>query len=78
MKLHTLIQNEKNKLGTKKAYSGLWAGMLKNCCHICNQCPQICLIAKFRVKIRILKFGTKNALFEFLGSNFEKPLSCLQ
>ena len=38
-------------------------GMSKNYCHICNQHRLICLIAKFCAKIRILKFGTKNALF---------------
>ena len=54
-------------------YLGFWARILKNYCHICNQRPPIDLIAKFRKKTRILKFGTKNVLF--LGSNFEKPLS---
>ena len=46
-------------------YLGLWAGMLKNYCHICNQTPPIYLMTEFRAKIRILKFGTKNALFRY-------------
>ena len=37
--------------------------MFKSYCRICNQHPPICLIAKFRARIRILKFGTENALF---------------
>ena len=60
------MQNKnRNKLRTKSALLGLWAGMLKNYRHICNQRPPICLIAKFRVKIRILKHGTKNAFCVF-------------
>ena len=69
---------QKNKHETKKVYLCLWDRMLKTYYHICNQRPPICLIAKFLVKLRIFKFGTKNALFGFLGSNFEKPLSYLQ
>ena len=33
----------------------------------CNQCPPIYLMAKFRAKIRILKFGTKDGLFGWFG-----------
>ena len=51
------------KFETKHALFGSLAGMLKNYCDICNQRPPNCLIAKFRAKIRILKFGIKNALF---------------
>ena len=51
-------------------YLGLWAGMLKNFCHICNQHPPIYLIAKFGAKIRIVKFGNKNALFGCFGQKF--------
>ena len=44
--------------------TGVWVFWnFKNYCHICNQHRLICLIAKFCAKIRILKFGTKNALF---------------
>ena len=48
--------------------------MLKKYCHICNQRPPICLIAKFRTKIRITKFGTKNALFGCFGQQFRKTI----
>ena len=51
----------KNKLRTKNVLLGLWALMFKNCCHICNHRPPICIIGNFRAKIGILKFGTKNA-----------------
>ena len=63
-------------MAPKKLSLGLWAGMLKNYCHICNQRPPICLIAKFCGKVRTRKFGTKN--LGVLGSNVEKPLSYLQ
>ena len=59
-------------MGLKKLYLGLWNGMLKNYWHIYNQRPPICLIAKFRAKIRIPKFGTKNALFGCFGQQFWK------
>ena len=48
--------------------------MLKNYYHIYNQRRPICLIAKFRSKIRILKFGTKNALFGCFGQQFCKTI----
>ena len=41
------------------------AGIWKYYCHIWHQRPGICLLAKFDVKIKILKFGTKNAWFEY-------------
>ena len=69
-KLYIFIQNEKN-LGLKKIYLGLWAGMLKN---YCNQHPPICLIAKFRAKIRSLKFGARNALFRCFWEQFQKTV----
>ena len=40
----------KNKLTTKNALLGLWAGMFKDYYHICNERPQICLIAKISCK----------------------------
>ena len=55
-------------------YLGLWAGMLKNYCHICDQRLLIYRIAKFRSKIRIFKFGTKNALFGCFGQQFQKTI----
>ena len=46
--------------------------MLINYCHIPNQTPPNCLIAKFCAKI--LKFGTKNALFGYFGLRFWKTV----
>ena len=55
-------------------YFGLWAGMVKKYCHICNQPPPICLTAKLRAKIRFLKFRTKNALFRCFGQQLWKSI----
>ena len=73
-KQHSQICENKVSSKTKKIffrpkmlYLPLWAGMLKNYCHICNQRPPIYLMAKFRAKMRILKFGFKNALFGCFG-----------
>ena len=57
----------KENLGPKMFYVGLWDGMLKNYCHICNQRLPICLIVKFCEKIKILKLGIKTALFGCSG-----------
>ena len=46
----------------------------KSYCHISNQRPQICLIAKFSAITKILKFGTKNALFRCFGQQFRKTI----
>ena len=48
--------------------------MLKNYCHIYNQRPSICVIAKFRAKTRIPKFGTKKVLFGSFGQQFRKTI----
>ena len=53
-------KRKKIKLVPKKLCLGL----------VCNQRPPICLIPKFCAKVRILKFGTKNALFECFGWQF--------
>ena len=54
-------------LGPKMLYFGVFY------CHISNQHPRICLISKFRAKIKILKFGIKNAWLEvFLGWKLAK------
>ena len=46
--------------------------------HICNQRPPICLIAKFRAKIReFLNLEPKMPSLCVLESNFEKLLSFL-
>ena len=73
-KQHSQICENKVSSKTKKIffrpkmlYLPLWAGMLKNYCDICNQRPPIYLMAKFRAKMRILKFGFKNALFGCFG-----------
>ena len=64
-------------MGTRKALFGSLGGVLKNYCHIhnCNQRPPVCLIAKFRAKIRILEFGTRNALFGCFGQQFRKTIA---
>ena len=49
----------------KSSNLSYWTGILKNYCHIWNQHPWICLIAKFHEKIKIPKIGTKNALFGY-------------
>ena len=49
-----------------------WAGIWKQYCHIWNRHPRICLIAKFREKSKILKFGTKNAWFGYFGDRILK------
>ena len=65
--------------GTKNVlFEHFWDGILRNYCHIWNQGPRICLIVKFHAKIKILKFGTRNAYLGVLGSNFEKLLSHLK
>ena len=59
-------------------YMGLWAGMLKSYCHFWNQRPPIYLMAKFRAKVRIFKFGTKIFYLGVLGSKIGRPLSYLK
>ena len=49
-----------------------WAGIWKQYYHIWNQHPRICLIAKFREKTKIPKFGTKNALFGYFWARILK------
>ena len=51
-------------------YSG--AGISKYYCHIWNQRPQICLIAKFREKRKTPKFGIKNALLGYFCAGISK------
>ena len=52
----------KTKLERKMLCFGSLARMLKKYCHISNKRPPNCVIRKFRAKLRILKFGTKNCL----------------
>ena len=49
-----------------------WAWISKNYCHIWNQRPRICIIAKFREKMKIPKFGTKNVLFAYFWAGIWK------
>ena len=60
----------KKNLHLKILYLGLWAGLLKKYVHIWNQCPPICLISNFLVKMTMLKLGTKNALFGYFCAAF--------
>ena len=65
--LQNLVQKIKIlKFGTKNALFGyFWARIWKWYCHIWNQHPRICLIAKFCKKTKTPKFGTKNALLGY-------------
>ena len=67
-------KTKKTFLGPKMLCLGLWTGMMKNYCHICNQRPSIYLTAKFCTKIRIVKFGTKNTLFGCFAQKFWKTI----
>ena len=49
-----------------------WAGIWKYYCHIWNLHPRICLFVKFGAKIKIHKFGTKNALFGYFWTGVWK------
>ena len=56
-----------------------WAKILKCYCDIWNQHPWICLNAKFREKIKMPNFVTKNALLRsFWARKFKKLLSYLK
>ena len=46
----------------------------KKICCISNKRPPNCLIAKYRAKVRILKFGTKKALLKYFGQQFWKTI----
>ena len=46
----------------------------KNYCHIWNQDSQIHLVAKFCKKTKMLKFGTKNALFGYFWAMVKKTI----
>ena len=49
-------------------------------CHVSNQRPRICFVAKFGGKIKILKFRVKNALFGYFWAGIfkKKRLSYLK
>ena len=51
-----------SKLRTKNAlFEYFRIGVLKNCCHISNQHPRICLNGNIREKFKMPKFEHKNA-----------------
>ena len=55
------------KLGTKNVWFGYFLdGIWKKYCHIWNQHPRICLIAKYHKIMKMPEFGIKNALFGYL------------
>ena len=49
-----------------------WVGIWKQYCHIWNEHPWICLIAKFWEIKKMLKFGTRNALVRYFQSWISK------
>ena len=49
-----------------------WAGIWKHYSHILNQQPRICQNAKLHEKIKMPKFGTKNALFGYFWTDILK------
>ena len=52
---------------TKIAFFGYFtAAILRNYCHIWNQLPRVCGIAKFHPKRENFKLGTKSALFGYV------------
>ena len=63
----------KNKNPTKNAWFAYFlAGIWEYYSHISNQRPQICLLAKFGAKIKLLKSWTKNTLFWYLWARVWK------
>ena len=77
-----------SKIGPKNSDFGIFGWNLKQYCHIWNQPPRNCLIAKFGTKNKSPKFSTKNALFEyfqpksvsldFFGKNCEKTFTIFE
>ena len=47
----------------------------ENYCHIWNQHPRICLIARYRGKTEMAKFGSKNDLFAYFWPKM--PYLCI-
>ena len=59
--------------GPKNALFGyFWTRTFKNYCHIWNQHPRICLVAKFCEKTKLPKSGTKNILFGYFWARICK------
>ena len=55
-----------------------WRAVLKNYCPFCNQRPQTCLITKFGVEIKILKFGTKMPNLSAFPLKFENIIVIIE
>ena len=71
--LQNFEETEMSKFWTKNAlFSHFWAGIWKQYCHIWNQHPRICLIAKYREIMKMPKFGTKSALFGYFWARILK------
>ena len=70
-------KNGNPKMWDQKCHIWLFFGKnSKHCFHIWNQYSQICIIAKFVEKIKILEFGTVNALFGYFRAGIWKaPLN---
>ena len=63
------------KFRTKNSLFGFsWAIFLKNCGHILNQHPQMCLIAKFCGKQKCLNLGPKSLICLFFWVEFSKTI----
>ena len=61
------MQHKKKEISDQNLLIWLfWAVSLKKYCHIWNQHLWICQHAKFRAKLKILSFGTKNAWFKWM------------
>ena len=61
-----------SNLEPKIPYLDVLGSILKKHCHIWNQQPGVCLMAKIDGKIDIFKFGTKNALFGYFWAGIRK------
>ena len=63
------------KFGTQNTLWGyFWTGVWKQYCHIFNQHPLICLVAKFREIMKMPKFRTKNASCGYFWATILKNL----
>ena len=71
--LRNFMKKWKCLIWEKNALFGYFsAWIFKSYCYIWNLHPQICQIAKFCVKMKMLKFGNKNVLFEYFRVGFWK------
>ena len=63
IKKNLFRKKQNSNLAQKKNMSEyFWAAILQNYCYMWNHHSRICQIARFRGKIKILKFETKNVL----------------